>query len=79
MAHVRTGDLWTFTVAPLTAFAPSPRNGDKWIDPNADLSWQPGMNASQRTLYFGTDQGTGGRTGCQRREGRHAVCDELRA
>ncbi len=53
---VRAGDLWTFSVAPLTAFAPSPRNGDKWIDPNADLSWQPGMNASERTLYFGTDQ-----------------------
>ncbi len=53
---VRAGDLWTFTMAPLAAFAPSPRNGDKWIDPNADLSWQPGMNASQRTLYFGTDK-----------------------
>ena len=53
---VRTGDLWTFTAAPVTAYAPSPRNGDKWIDLDADLSWQPGQNATQRTLYFGTDQ-----------------------
>ena len=53
---VHTGDLWSFTAAPTTAFAPTPRNGDKWIDPNADLSWQAGQGATKHDLYFGTDQ-----------------------
>jgi hypothetical protein len=53
---VRTGDVWSFTAAPTTAFSPSPRNGDKWIDPNADLSWQAGQGALKHAVYFGTDQ-----------------------
>jgi hypothetical protein len=53
---VYTGDVWTFTTAPLTAYNPSPRNGDRWIDPNADLSWQGGQGAYSHQLYFGTDQ-----------------------
>jgi len=53
VAH--TGDIWNFTAAPATAFAPMPRNGDKWIDPNADLSWKAGMGATKHNLYFGTD------------------------
>ncbi len=50
------GDVWSFTTAPLTAYLPNPRNGDKWIDPNADLSWQAGQNAMKHELYFGTDE-----------------------
>jgi len=53
---VYTGDVWSFTLAPLAAFAPMPRDGDKWIDPNADLTWQPGQNAMEHVLYFGTDK-----------------------
>jgi hypothetical protein len=53
---VRTGDVWSFSMAPTNAFSPSPRNGDKWIDPNADLSWLPGQNATKHALYFGTDR-----------------------
>jgi len=53
---VRTGDVWSFTAAPTTAFSPSPRNGDKWVDPNANLSWQPGQGALKHAVYFGTDQ-----------------------
>jgi len=51
-----TGDVWSFTMAPTSAYSPNPRNGDKWIDPNADLSWQPGQNAVRHNLYFGTDR-----------------------
>jgi hypothetical protein len=54
--YIRTGDLWSFTAAPVTAFSPVPRNGDKWIDPNADLSWQAGAGSFSHALYFGTDQ-----------------------
>ncbi len=53
---VVTGDVWTFSTAPLTAFKPSPRDGDKWIDPNADLSWSPGQGATEHELYFGADE-----------------------
>ncbi len=50
------GDVWSFTMAPVTAYAPDPRNGDKWIDPNVDLSWSPGQGAFSHQVYFGTDQ-----------------------
>ncbi len=50
------GDVWSFTVAPNTAYAPVPRNGDKWIDPNTLLSWKPGLGAFSHELYFGTDR-----------------------
>jgi hypothetical protein len=53
---VRTGDVWSFTAAPLTAFAPLPRNGDKWIDPNVTLSWSAGQNAANHDVYFSTDE-----------------------
>ncbi len=53
---VTTGDVWSFTIAPNTAYAPSPRNGDKWIDPNADLAWSAGQGAGTHELYFGTDR-----------------------
>ena len=53
---IRTGNVWSFTMAPTSAYSPSPRNGDKWIDPNADLSWKPGQNATKHTLYLGTDR-----------------------
>jgi hypothetical protein len=53
---VQTGDVWSFTAAPTTAFAPTPRNGDKWIDPNTDLAWKPGQGATQHDVYFSTDQ-----------------------
>ena len=50
-----TGDVWTFTAAPLTAYQPLPRDGDKWIATDTSLSWQPGMNASKHDVYLGTD------------------------
>jgi hypothetical protein len=56
MTTIRTGNVWSFTAAPLAAFAPTPRNGDKWIDPNSDLSWQPGSGAAEHDVWFGTDK-----------------------
>jgi len=53
---VTTGDVWSYTIAPNTAYNPSPRNGDKWIDPNTTLTWYPGQNGVNHELYFGTDQ-----------------------
>jgi hypothetical protein len=51
-----TGDVWKFTAAPLMAYAPNPRSGDKWIATDAALSWQPGMGATQHKVYFSTDK-----------------------
>ncbi len=52
-----TGDVWHFSAAPLTAYLPSPADGGKWVDPNADLSWTGGQGALKHDLYFSTDQG----------------------
>jgi hypothetical protein len=53
---VYTGDVWHFTVTPLSAYGPVPRNGDKWIASDAALTWQPGNMAISHELYFGTDK-----------------------
>ena len=62
---IHTGDVWSFTAATLTAHDPTPRDGDKWIGVEADLSWVAGATGIRRDVYFGTNQadvanGTGG-------------------
>ncbi len=47
------GDVWSFTVVPLTAWKPDPPDGAKFIDPNVDLSWTPGSGAVTHSVYFG--------------------------
>ncbi len=53
---IHQGEVWSFVAAPLSAFGPTPRNGDKWIDPDGDLVWQPGTNAASHDVYFSTDK-----------------------
>jgi len=53
---IYTGDAWKFTAAPLTAYSPNPRNGDKWIATDVTLAWQPGQFATGHELYFSTDK-----------------------
>ncbi len=48
-----SGKVWSFTVPPKIAWNPSPRNGAKFVDPNADLSWSAGWGARLHTVYFG--------------------------
>jgi len=62
---IHKGDVWSFTAAPLTAYDPSPADGAKWVDTEADLSWTAGATGIKRDVYFGTSQtdvanGTGG-------------------
>jgi len=47
------GHVWSFLVPPRTAYDPSPADGAKFIDPNADLSWTEGFGAKLHTVYFG--------------------------
>ena len=53
---VQTGDVWSFTAAPATAYAPMPRNGDKWVATDVILAWQAGQGAASHEVYFGTDK-----------------------
>jgi hypothetical protein len=62
---MHTGNVWSFTAAPLNAYAPIPPDGAKWVDTEADLSWTAGATGIRRDVYFGTSQtdvanGTGG-------------------
>jgi len=62
---IHTGDVWSFTAAPSTAFNPNPADGAKWVATDADLSWSAGATGVKHDVYFGTDQaavanGTGG-------------------
>ncbi|MBP7051190.1 MAG: hypothetical protein KBE65_09255 [Phycisphaerae bacterium] len=54
--EVRTGEVWKFTSAPTTAFSPSPRDGDKWIDAEEDLIWTAGQGAYKHAVYLSTDE-----------------------
>ncbi|MBC8472615.1 MAG: hypothetical protein H8D56_24385 [Planctomycetes bacterium] len=49
------GFVWSFKVAPKTAYEPKPAVGAELVDPNVVLSWQPGFGAIVHTVYFGDD------------------------
>jgi hypothetical protein len=53
---VYTGDVWHFTAAPATAYAPQPWNGLDGVSVDADLAWSPGMGALSHDVYFGKDK-----------------------
>ncbi|MFC1636858.1 hypothetical protein ACFL5Z_18700, partial [Planctomycetota bacterium] len=62
-----TGDVWSFSVAPRTAYNPDPADGAEFVDLNTQLSWTAGMGAKIHTVYFGEDfdevnNATGGAT-----------------
>jgi len=47
------GNVWSFTIPSIIAYDPSPADGTKLIDPNANLSWTEGFTAKLQTVYFG--------------------------
>ncbi|MHC4752521.1 MAG: LamG-like jellyroll fold domain-containing protein [Planctomycetota bacterium] len=49
------GDVWSFSLPPTKAYIPTPSDGSKFIDPNADLSWQLGMGGVVQTMYLDED------------------------
>ena len=54
---VYTGDVWSFTAAPKTAFKPAPRDEAKWVDSKApQLSWSAGTTVQSHDVYFGTSR-----------------------
>ena len=52
--HPLTGDVWSFFVAPLAAYDPSPVNEARLIALEPTLAWHAGVNAQSHLLYFGT-------------------------
>ncbi|MHC4626128.1 MAG: LamG domain-containing protein [Planctomycetota bacterium] len=49
------GRVWSFWVPSVTGFDPVPQDGEAFEDPEIDLSWSPGMNATLHAVYLGTD------------------------
>ncbi len=47
------GGVWSFTVPLEIAYNPTPADGAKFIDPNANLSWMAGIGSISHTVYFG--------------------------
>ncbi|KPJ66346.1 MAG: hypothetical protein AMJ43_08380 [Coxiella sp. DG_40] len=54
--NVWRGDVWSFTVQPLTAYNPRPPDEAKYVDVNDDLVWDPGAKAKFHDVYLGTDE-----------------------
>jgi len=51
-----TGKVWSFTVQPMTAHAPSPYDGAKWRSLTLTASWTAGQTAVSHVIYAGTDE-----------------------
>jgi len=49
------GKVWSFWIPSLAGFDPVPQDGETFEDPEIDLSWSPGMNATLHAVYLGTD------------------------
>ncbi len=49
------GSVWSFSIAPKTAYDPDPADGAEFVDPGVILSWTPGYGAKLHTVYFGDD------------------------
>jgi hypothetical protein len=50
------GDVWSFIVAPIKSWKPSPYNNEiaVFVDPCTTLSWNPGTDTTESQLYLGT-------------------------
>ncbi len=47
------GDVWSFSIAPNTAYNPNPADGAESVEPDVELSWTGGFGAKLHTVYFG--------------------------
>jgi hypothetical protein len=47
------GDIWSFSIAPKTAYDPVPADGAQSVDPGVTLQWTPGYDAKLHTVYLG--------------------------
>jgi len=54
--RVYTGDVWSFTLVPVTAWAPVPADGAKYQSVDVDLAWTAGQYAMQHEVYFSANK-----------------------
>jgi len=47
------GKVWSFSIAPKTAYEPLPANGADSVETNVELSWTGGFGSKLHTVYFG--------------------------
>ena len=47
------GNVWSFSIAPKTAYEPNPADGAESVDLNVELSWTGGFGSKLHTVYFG--------------------------
>jgi hypothetical protein len=47
------GKVWSFSVAPKTAYEPIPANGAEAVETNVQLTWTGGIGSKLHTVYFG--------------------------
>ncbi len=50
---VNTGKVWSFTVPPITAYAPFPADGQNFAAIDSILSWSAGYGSKLHYIYFG--------------------------
>jgi len=49
------GPIWSFSVAPRTAYHPDPADGAESVDPDTLLSWTAGFGAKLHSIFIGDD------------------------
>ncbi len=48
------GPVWSFSIAPKTAFSPNPADGAEFVGPDdVELNWEAGLGGVLHTVYFG--------------------------
>jgi hypothetical protein len=47
------GNVWSFAIAPQTAYFPDPADGGESVDVDVQLSWTMGFGSKLHTVYFG--------------------------
>jgi hypothetical protein len=52
--HPLRGDVWSFLIAPLAAYDPSPVDDARLITLDPVLTWRVGVNTQSHVVYFGT-------------------------
>ncbi|OHB76698.1 MAG: hypothetical protein A2Z25_17900 [Planctomycetes bacterium RBG_16_55_9] len=52
------GDVWSFSIAPNTAYNPDPADGAEFVATDTNLNWTAGYGAKLHTVYFGDDYDT---------------------
>jgi hypothetical protein len=53
---IHPGDVWSFTVLPLTASKPIPDDGAEYVSPDVLLEWTGGAGSTRHHVYFHTNQ-----------------------